>query len=117
MPSTICHKSRLWFGLCSEQPQLWKQRRYKVNDSDSTLTLIMQSPSTTPATGVQTCPAMPGQILSREGLWEHLQWAIELEHSTIPGYLCALYSIESGDNPEATEVVSSVLVEEMLHLT
>jgi len=88
-----------------------------VNDSDSTLTLIMQSPSTTPATGVQTCPAMPGQILSREGLWEHLQWAIELEHSTIPGYLCALYSIESGDNPEATEVVSSVLVEEMLHLT
>lgn len=54
---------------------------------------------------------------SLESLREHLQWAIELEHSTIPPYLCALYSIELGRNPEVVEVISSVLVEEMLHMT
>ena len=58
-----------------------------------------------------------GPISSVESLREHLQWAIELEHSTIPPYLYALYSIEPGHNPEAVEVISTVVVEEMLHLT
>jgi CDGSH-type Zn-finger protein len=56
-------------------------------------------------------------IASLESLREHLQWAIELEHSTLPPYLCALYSLDPERNPEAVEVVSSVFVEEMLHLT
>jgi len=46
-----------------------------------------------------------------------LQWAIELEHATIPPYLCGLYSIREGSNPQAVEAIRSVLVEEMLHLT
>ena len=58
-----------------------------------------------------------GPIATIDSLREHLQWAIELEHSTIPPYLCALYSLDAGRNPEATELVSSVLVEEMLHMT
>ena len=56
-------------------------------------------------------------ITSLENLRLHLQWAIEMEHSTIPPYLCALYSIQPGHNREAVEVISSILVEEMLHLT
>ena len=52
-----------------------------------------------------------------EDLREHLQWAIELEHSTLPPYLCALYSLDPERNREAAEVVTSVFVEEMLHLT
>jgi hypothetical protein len=32
-------------------------------------------------------------------LRKHLQWAIELEHATIPPYLCALDSIEEGSIP------------------
>jgi CDGSH-type Zn-finger protein len=52
-----------------------------------------------------------------ENLREHLQWAIELEHSTLPPYLCALYSLDPGRNREAVEVVTSVFLEEMLHLT
>src|SRR6476646_1014310 len=67
-----------------------------------------------------TCrPRAPlaGTLTSLESLREHLQWAIELEHSTIPPYLCALYSIEPGCNRDAVEVLSSVVVEEMLHLT
>src|SRR5882672_10747389 len=57
------------------------------------------------------------RIATLESLREHLQWAIELEHFTVPPYLCALYSLDAARNPEASEVVTSVLVEEMLHMT
>jgi CDGSH-type Zn-finger protein len=56
-------------------------------------------------------------ISTLESLREHLQWAIEVEHCTIPPYLSALYSIKPGCNPEAREVVLSVFLEEMLHMT
>jgi hypothetical protein len=58
-----------------------------------------------------------GTITTLEDLCEHLQWAIELEHSTLPPYLCALYSLDEARNQEAAQIVSSVLMEEMLHLT
>ncbi len=56
-------------------------------------------------------------ITTVEDLRRHLQWAIELEHATLPPYLCALYSIEEGSNEDAVEVIHSVFMEEMLHLT
>src|SRR5580692_7493601 len=56
-------------------------------------------------------------ITTVESLRRHLQWAIELEHATLPPYLCALYSIEEGSNEDAVEVIHSVFMEEMLHLT
>lgn len=84
---------------------------------DSTSFPVTGSASTVAPAGLQMCAPLSGKINSLESLREHLQWAIELEHSTIPPYLCALYSIETGRNAEAREVVSSVLVEEMLHLT
>lgn len=49
-----------------------------------------------------------GRIVTLESLREHLQWAIELEHFTLPPYLCALYSLDPARNPEATEVACSV---------
>jgi Ferritin-like len=58
-----------------------------------------------------------GRIATLGSLQEHLQWAIELEHFTIPPYLCALYSLDPVRNPEAAEAIASVMVEEMLHLT
>ena len=51
-----------------------------------------------------------------DDLRRHLQWAIELEHATIPPYMCALYSLDPDRNPEAVQVIGSVLSEEMLHL-
>lgn len=62
--------------------------------------------------------AVPGsaRIDTLDSLREHLQWAVELEHATLPPYLCALYSLDPERNPEATEVVGGVFVEEMLHL-
>lgn len=46
----------------------------------------------------------------------HLQTALEVEHSTIPPYLCALYSIKDGSNLEAAGLIRSVVMEEMLHM-
>jgi hypothetical protein len=56
-------------------------------------------------------------ISSVESLQQHLQTAIELEHSTLPPYLCTLYSLKDGSNEEARAVLQSVALEEMLHLT
>jgi hypothetical protein len=72
------------------------------------------SPSSTARTQ-SIGPARAG-ITTLADLREHLQWAIELEHATIPPYLCALYSIHPARNPEVADVVRSVFVEEMLHL-
>jgi hypothetical protein len=58
-----------------------------------------------------------GPIDTIESLREHLQIAIEIEHATLPPYLCALYSIKEGRNQEAAAVIKSVLMEEMLHMT
>jgi hypothetical protein len=50
-------------------------------------------------------------------LHKWLQDAIEIEHSTIPPYFTAWLSIMDGHNREAGEIIRSVLLEEMLHLT
>jgi Ferritin-like len=46
-----------------------------------------------------------------------LQKAIELEHATIPAYLCALYTLKPGYNQVVAEIIRSVVREEMLHMT
>jgi CDGSH-type Zn-finger protein len=56
-------------------------------------------------------------ITTLDDLRQHLQWAIELEHATIPPYLCALYSMKPGQNQAAAGILTSVFIEEMLHMT
>jgi hypothetical protein len=46
-----------------------------------------------------------------------LQKAIELEHSTIPPYLTAMYSLIPKTNTGARAIIHSIVVEEMLHMT
>ncbi len=53
-------------------------------------------------------------ILNR--LRKQLQQAIELEHSTIPPYLTAYWSLRPGSNEEARAAIRDVVVEEMLHM-
>lgn len=52
----------------------------------------------------------------RSALQDLLQTAILIEHSTIPPYLTALYSIKDGKNVLASQIIRSVAVEEMLHM-
>jgi hypothetical protein len=53
-----------------------------------------------------------------DDLREHVQGAIELEHSTLPPDSCAgLYTLGRRRRPAAAEVIRSVFVDEMLHLT
>ena len=58
-----------------------------------------------------------GRIDTLADLQAHLQCAIELEHAVLPPYLCALYTLDPGRDPEAVAVMRSIVVEEMLHLT
>jgi hypothetical protein len=46
-----------------------------------------------------------------------LQSAVELEHATIPVYLYGLYSLDESRNPEIADILRSVVIEEMLHMT
>src|SRR5262249_50579132 len=55
-------------------------------------------------------------LKSAEDLWTALQIAIELEHSTIPPYLTAYYSIKPGSNVEVARLSYSVVIEERLHM-
>ncbi len=63
-----------------------------------------------------TWPEAWDTIKTVESLRMHLQTAIKLELSTIPPYLCALYSIKDGSNLDAARIIRSVVVEEMLHM-
>jgi len=51
-----------------------------------------------------------------DGLRRALQSAIELEHSTIPPYMYALYSVQPGKNREVVQLIRSIVLEEMLHM-
>jgi hypothetical protein len=46
-----------------------------------------------------------------------MQHAVELEHSTIPPYLTAIFSIKPNTNVEINEIIHSIVIEEMLHMT
>jgi hypothetical protein len=46
-----------------------------------------------------------------------LQKALELEHSTIPPYLTAMYSIKRGRNRDIYRTLYSIALEEMLHFS
>lgn len=47
----------------------------------------------------------------------YLQNAVELEHSTIPPYLTALFSLRPGTNTEIANQIRGIVIEEMLHMT
>lgn len=49
-----------------------------------------------------------------EDLQEHLQWAMQVELSTIPTYLYAMYSIDD-ETSDPYRLIRSIAVEEMLH--
>jgi hypothetical protein len=51
-----------------------------------------------------------------QDLYEHLQGAIQLEHATIPVYLSALFSLKPGAMTEIANTLSSIVIEEMLHM-
>ncbi len=52
-----------------------------------------------------------------EDLHHLVQNAIELEHATIPPYLTAMFSFHPNTNKEIWEIINSVVIEEMLHMS
>lgn len=56
----------------------------------------------------------PGSV---DELRTYLQYALQVEHITIPPYLTAMYTLRPGTNRNAFYVIRSVVLEEMLHMT
>ena len=54
-------------------------------------------------------------LTTTQDLRTHLQWAIQIELSTVPTYLYAMYSIKDHAS-ESANLFRSVVIEEMLHL-
>lgn len=50
-------------------------------------------------------------------LYPLVQRAIELEHSTIPPYLTAMFSLKPGTSQAQRQIIHSIVIEEMLHMT
>ena len=73
------------------------------------------APPARPGRALPVGPSFAG-ITTLADLRRHLQWAVELEHATVPPYLCALYSLDPARNPEVAEIMGSIFVEEMLHM-
>ena len=65
---------------------------------------------------IELNPALAADLSSPDALRTAVQQALMLEHSTIPPYLYALYSLDESVNPEVFELVRSVVVEEMTHM-
>ncbi len=61
-------------------------------------------------------PELIANLDAPGGLEAALEEAIKLEHSTIPPYLYALYSLKPGGNTEISDLISSVVGEEMAHM-
>jgi Ferritin-like len=59
--------------------------------------------------------AVPANSRDISWLQESLQAALELELSTLPVYLCGMWSIKN-QSGEVYELINSVVLEEMLHL-
>lgn len=62
---------------------------------------------------------MSGRTLQeiKDEIAGQLAAAVQVELSTLPPYLTALWSLRAGSNREVRELLLSVLMEEMLHLT
>ena len=63
-----------------------------------------------------TLTGLDHDVPSVEAVWDALQQAIELEHSTIPVYLYSLFSLDPDKNRGTVDIIRSVVVEEMLHM-
>ncbi|HSK73268.1 MAG TPA: ferritin-like domain-containing protein [Pyrinomonadaceae bacterium] len=57
------------------------------------------------------------KIETIEDVRDAVQQAVELEHSTIPPYLTANFTLNNTGNDDISNLIGSILGEEMLHLT
>src|SRR5579871_5978246 len=104
-----------------------KKRQFLINPGEFAATeakaalASADGPGTATAKGKSAAAkemAVPQEAFDKkiEELKSMLQTALELEHSTIPPYLCALYSIKPDTNLMPVQIIRSVVIEEMLHM-
>lgn len=65
---------------------------------------------------VRLQPGLVEGLEDQDNLLKAVQCAVELEHSTLPPYLYALWSLTGPGNQEVAALIQSVTGEEMLHM-
>jgi hypothetical protein len=65
---------------------------------------------------IQQLMNVPKEARGTWWLRTSLQRAIELEFSTIPPYLCAMWSIRTGRTDPVYQIIETVVKQEMLHM-
>jgi hypothetical protein len=87
--------------------------------ADTQRSLLEQTKAIAPGQPLRISPEVFSKLAQgdKESILSALQDAIELEHSTIPPYLYALYSLDADKNGTVAEIIESIVVEEMLHMT
>src|SRR5262249_51577192 len=68
-----------------------------------------------PSTSIQALLAVPAADRDLDWLKEGLREAIRLEFSTIPPYLCGMWSVKDDSDP-VYSVIFDVVLQEMLHM-
>lgn len=86
---------------------------------DSQLSLLKQTQVGGPKKPLQVSRDIIKKLAQgdKDSVLSAIQDAIKLEHSTIPPYLYALYSLDETKNAGIADIIQSVVVEEMLHMT
>ena len=100
-----------------EKRQLLIPDNFSVDTPAPTATAALKKVAAKAGTGKASPPVTTDNFEQKLAeLKGQLQTALELEHATIPPYLCALYSIKPGTNLMPVEIIRSVVLEEMLHM-
>ena len=58
----------------------------------------------------------PKPLDTQQQVQDALQYAIQLEHATIPPYLTALYSLKPGTNEAIASLINGIVYQEMQHM-
>jgi choline dehydrogenase-like flavoprotein len=110
-------------SVVNEWQRCWDYKNLYVVGSGSFPTMGSSNPSLTVAAlafrsarNIAEQFGSPAKRTDVVGLRKQLQAALQLEHSTIPPYLCALYTITPDTNLAAFDIINSVVMEEMLHM-
>jgi hypothetical protein len=87
--------------------------------TDIQRSLLEQTKEVAPGQPLRVLPELINKVMQgdKASVLSALQSAVELEHSTIPPYLYALYSLDATKNGVIAGIIQSIVVEEMLHMT
>ena len=119
--SPRCKKEELHFTKAPQEYEKYFLEIFEADDAEINNYLITERPlfkvASMPSYKSNAKIDNTDLICTEDNVAKQLQTAIKLEWITIPAYLTTLYSIVEGCNVEIYEIIRSVIMEEMFHMT